>query len=403
METMSNDLGKVKEKLNIALVCDAVTDCVAGSFISTLRFSELLAKRGHKVIFIAARSPRFPKNSMHGSIKAYRFPGFLMPKSEGQLYISLPRTKQIKKILEDEGVHVVHTTIPTPAAIAATRAARALGLPIVAHSHTQPENLTMHIPNSAIRKPIDRYFYRYLSWLYGQANALIYPSQFALDRLSEIHADVKKLVISNGVDTKKFSRVETDDLFKKFNLPRNTDNILYVGRLHPEKSVDTLIKAMPLVLKEHPDTHLFIAGFGHLDTKLEALSRELKVHNAITFLGKVSDAELVAAYTACDIFVLPSLAELEGMAVLEAMSCGKPIIIANSPESASTYFVDDNGYLFKPEDPHDLSLQLSKLLSDKGLRKEMGDRSLIKIRDYDINESVRRIEELYYSLLKKNE
>src|SRR4051812_33186827 len=172
-----------KRKLNIAFICDAVTDCVAGSFISTLRFSELLVNRGHKVIYIAARSPRYPKNSLHGSIKAYRFGGFLMPKSEGQLYISLPRMSQIKKILEDEEVHVVHTTIPTPAAIAATRAARALGLPIVAHSHTQPENLTMHIPNASIQRPVNKYFYRYLSWLYGQANALIYPSQFALDRL----------------------------------------------------------------------------------------------------------------------------------------------------------------------------------------------------------------------------
>lgn len=388
-------------KLNIAFICDAVTDCIAGSFISTLRFSELLVARGHKVIFIAAKSPRFPANSMHGSIKAYRFGGFLLPKSEGQLYISLPRTSQIKKILQDEKVHVVHTIIPTPAAIAATRAAKELRVPIVAHSHTQPENLTMHIPNEAIQKPINKYFYRYLSWLYGQANALIYPSQFALDRLSEIHADVQKLVISNGVDTSRFSDVDTAHLFKKFALPKHTINILYVGRLHPEKSVDTLIKAMPHIIKEHPDTHLFIVGFGHLDTKLWQLSNGQDTSSHITFLGKVTDDELIAAYNACDIFVLPSLAELEGMAVLEAMSCGKPIVIADSPESASTYFVDENGYLFEPENEFHLSEQLSRLLANKELRERMGAVSLKKSRDYDINESVRRLEDLYYSLQGK--
>jgi len=106
------------------------------------------------------------------------------------------------------------------------------------------------------------------------------------------------------------------------------------------------------------------------------------------------------AYNASDIFVLPSIAELEGMAVLEAMACGKPIIIANSKESASRYFVDNNGFLFEPQNAVDLAEKILTIISNKELREKMGQRSLEISKDYDIGKSVLKLEQLYYSLLK---
>jgi glycosyltransferase involved in cell wall biosynthesis len=93
------------------------------------------------------------------------------------------------------------------------------------------------------------------------------------------------------------------------------------------------------------------------------------------------------------------MAELEGMVVLEAMACGKPIIIANSKESASRFFVDENGLLFEPKNPADLSEKILTLLNDKILREKMGQKSLEMSKHYDINKSVLKLEELYYSLL----
>jgi len=106
------------------------------------------------------------------------------------------------------------------------------------------------------------------------------------------------------------------------------------------------------------------------------------------------------AYNASDIFVLPSIAELEGMAVLEAMACGKPIIIANSKESASRFFVEDNGFLFETLNHKDLAEQVLKLITDADLRRKMGKVSLEKVKNYDINKSVELLEEVYYSALK---
>ena len=392
-----------RKKLNIAIVCDAVTDCVAGSFVSTQRFAERLSARGHKVIYIAARSPKYQKNSQHGMIKAYRFPGILLPKTEGQLRIAFTSKKKIREILLHEKIDIVHHMIPTLLAVASTSAAKELGIPVVAHSHTQPENLTMHLHCSMIERTINKYFYRYLSWLFKKADAIIYPSEHAKRLMTEIRADTTSHVISNGVETARFAPVQTDSFFERFNIPREKILVLYAGRLHPEKSLDTLVRATPHILNEAPNVHIILAGFGHQDRMLKQLSEKLGVAEHVQFLGRVSDEEMVMAQHAVDIFVLPSLAELEGMVVLEAMASGKPIVVANSPESASTYFVDGNGFLFEPKNEKHLAEQVIRLANNADLRETMSARSLALSKQYDIDESVRRLDELYYSLVDNKE
>jgi glycosyltransferase involved in cell wall biosynthesis/pimeloyl-ACP methyl ester carboxylesterase len=400
MKNMINDEQNGKKKINIAIICDPITDCLAGSFVSTLRFAEILKRQGHKIIFIAARSPKNRHDNYYKDMKIYRFISVYLPKSEGQFYLSFPTAGKLKKIFKKEKIDLIHIIIPSPSAIAAIRAAKYLGLKIIAHSHTQPENLFLHLPKIGLIKKLNGYFYKYLSWLYRQADFIIYPSLFAKEMFGRLNEGIPSAVISNGVDTAKYKKTDPEELFKKFNLPRTTENILFVGRLHPEKSVDTLIKSIPFIINNYRNIHIYIVGFGHLETELRNLSKNLSVSEFITFFGRVDEDDLIMAYTACDIFVLPSLAELEGMVVLEAMASGKPLVIADAENSASKYFVDDNGLLFKPEDPKNLAGQILKLLNDKTLRDRMAAASLGKSREYDINECALKLENSYYRILE---
>lgn len=389
------------KKLRVAMICDPIGDYKAGVLMSVLRFSKLLTKRGHHVIFIGARTKENPDHDYHHGMKAYRFRSIPLPKSGGW-HLAFPTVNEVKKVLQDEHIDVVHIILPMSAALVATRAAQSLGIKIVAHSHSQPENLFMGVPRALGRPLLDHMWNTYLAWIYSKAESIIYPSEMARDLLSNLTSKNKhSTVISNGIDTEEFKPAPVGDFYERYGTPRDTINLLFVGRLFPEKSVDTLIKAVPSIIAKHPKSHIMIVGDGHLRQKLEALVGKLEVHKHVTFLGLVSDEDRLHAYNACDIFVLPSFAELEGMVVLEAMACGKPILIANSEMSASRHFVDGNGFLFETANHTDLAEQALRLITNAELRKEMGVASLKKSKDYDIHRSVDKLEEVYRQALKK--
>jgi glycosyltransferase involved in cell wall biosynthesis len=389
------------EKIRIAMVCDPIGNNKSGVVVSTMRFSKLLKERGHHVIFIAARSKEHKNHSYHQDIKAYRYRSLPVPKSGGW-HLAFPTVQELKKVFQEEKIDVVHIILPMSGAIVAIKAARALNIKIVAHSHSQPENLFMDMPK-IIRPLLDNLWNRYLSWLYGKAESLIYPSEMARSLLEKLNDNNQpSVVISNGINLKEFRATDIGDFYERYNIPNDKIKLLFVGRLFPEKSIDTLIKAIPHIVKKHPNTHVMIVGSGHLRSKLEKLARSLNVDKNITFLGLVSEEDKILAYNASDIFVLPSLAELEGMVVLEAMACGKPIIVSNTEMSASRFFVKDNGFLFKTRDHTDLAHQVSKLIGDSDLRKKMSEKSLENIKKYDINKSIELLEAIYYSVLEKD-
>ena len=213
--------------------------------------------------------------------------------------------------------------------------------------------------------------------------------------------DKSSAVVSNGVNLDRYTIRDIGDFHDRFNIPKEAIKIVYVGRLFPEKSLPTLIKAVPHIIKEYPNIHVMLAGTGHVRSKLEKLIRDLKINKHVTFLGLVSDEDKILAYNAGDIFVSPSFAELEGMTVLEAMACGKPIIVPDAEMNAAKFFIDNNGFLFETENHEDLAQKIIKLVADSTLRQKMGENSLKQVKNYDINKSVDRLEEVYYSVLKK--
>jgi glycosyltransferase involved in cell wall biosynthesis len=379
------------------MVCDPISNVKSGSVISSIRFAQLLQKQGHHIIFIGARTREHRDHNNHDGIKVYRYRGTSYPKSGGY-YLAFPTVQELKKVFQKEKIDIVHIILPMSGALVAMRAARLLGIKVVTHSHSQPENLFIDMPKF-IRPILHDLWNKYLRWLYGKTEYVIYPSEIARDLLHLNKKNQPSAVISNGINLKEFKPTDIGNFYKRFNIPGNTVKLLFVGRLYPEKSVDTLIKAVPYIVEKQENIHIMIVGAGHLRQKLEKLVKDLRVQKYVTFLGLISDKDKVLAYNACDIFVLPSLAELEGMVVLEAMACAKPIVIANTEMSAARYFVQGNGFLFKALDYKDLAAQALKLITDDELRKKFGQVSLKNIEAYDINRSVELLENVYYSVL----
>ena len=150
-----------------------------------------------------------------------------------------------------------------------------------------------------------------------------------------------------------------------------------VGYLLPEKGQETVVRAMPAVRAKFPGTRLLLAGDGPCRERLEALTKQFGLQDAIIFAGFVEDVAQV--YAALDIFVFPSLAEPLGTSLLAAMAWGLPVLAVASggvPE-----YVDDgeNGLLAAESKPDLVSNGVVRLLSNDSLRQHVGQKARRKM------------------------
>ena len=382
--------------MNIAMVCDPLMYQSGGSDVSTLRFAELLKKRGHKIIFIAARKKGTKRIVYYNKIKVYGHRAMRIPLPQNKFHVTFPSSRSMKKIFVDEKIDVVHIMQPLPSALSAIHAAKSLELRTITHSHARPENILWYIVPKGLRHiKLTDYLYKSMLSVYKKSDVTICPTKFGEKDLKNYEPELNTVVITNGVDRTKFMKMSSRPLKKKYGIPLNDKVILFIGRLHPEKSVDTLIKAMPYMLKKNRKIRLVIVGDGYLKSSFESLVKKLKVENHVTFLNYIHNNKIVEVYNIADVFVLPSIIEIEGMVVMEAMACSKPILVANSKRSAASQFVKGNGYLFKTKNPVDLASKALKILFNKKIKKSMGRKSLELSKQYNINNSVILLEKVY--------
>jgi len=119
----------------------------------------------------------------------------------------------------------------------------------------------------------------------------------------------------------------------------------------------------------------------------------------VKFIGFVPDEDLSALYNSTDIFVMPSTAELQSIATLEAMACGKPVLCANAQALPELVTNGLNGYLFTPNDPADAAHRIDQLMIEHSRWAAMGQASIAIATHHSLTHTIRHYEELYTSLL----
>jgi len=217
--------------------------------------------------------------------------------------------------------------------------------------------------------------------IYKNAKVIFAISKFVKKRLMEFGVDEGKIDLNYpGTDPDKFYPLEISESdYKKFKISKDFKLILSVGRLVERKGHDMVIKAMPEVLKQIPETKYLIVGIGPMENKLKGIAKELNIEEKVKFLGKVPDKELLYLYNMCDVFIMPSReikeeGQVEGYGIvyLEANACAKPVIAGNSGGIKDCVIDGYNGIIINSEKIDDITNALIKLLSDKELREELG-------------------------------
>ncbi|MFC1923280.1 glycosyltransferase family 4 protein, partial [Chloroflexota bacterium] len=209
-----------------------------------------------------------------------------------------------------------------------------------------------------------------------------------------INNPAKFVEIPNGVDTKIFSPdVDGKMIRTEIGIPDDARVLLYIGVLdlaHHYRKVDLLISSIKK-LKDGKEAIYY-----------RELADYLGLTSQVHFLGKVPHNELPPVYAAADIFILPSvIQEAFPLVILEAMACGKPVIVSNLPGVRSMINDGENGYLVQPGNLQDLVNKIKLLLASPDRRRDFGACGRSKVnKQYTWEAIVPQLEKLYMKALE---
>lgn len=218
-------------------------------------------------------------------------------------------------------------------------------------------------------------------WIARSVDAIIVPGTRSRDYFSSLGAIQAKIFVApNTVDNEKFktgvqnARSQKEALKKQMGLD-GTKVILYVGRLVKSKGIDYLIQAYKSLCIEKHDLSMMIVGDGE---ELEALKKKCSDEDisGVFFTGWLED-ERIRMYAIADVFALPTLRDVWGLVVNEAMLSELPIVVTRAAGCSSDMVrPGENGFIIDPGSTSQLAAALSSILYDEDLRMRMGRRSL---------------------------
>ncbi len=179
-------------------------------------------------------------------------------------------------------------------------------------------------------------------------------------------------VVHSGIDLQRFTGISGDHLLSEFKLKPGEPVVINVAHLAGHKGQKFLVGAIPYVLKEIPNARFFIIGRGELMSELQALSASLGINQALTFTGFRNDVG--AFYNIADLFVMSSVQEGLGTAILDALALGKPVVAANSGGIPEIIKDGETGRLVEAADSQALAQGIVEMLTQAAQAEAMAQR-----------------------------
>lgn len=236
-------------------------------------------------------------------------------------------------------------------------------------------------------RPADR-------WMYSRYRAIACNSRETLESLVRWvpGAKPRACVIPNGVPIERFESAQPPP--RASVLPDDGSPLLmFVARIEPEKDHATLLRALAQV----PEARLALVGEGVLRPQMEALAASLGIRERVHFLGRRPDVPQLLKLA--DVYVHSSHWEGFGVAAVEAMAAGMPVIVSDVPGLSQV--VGSAGLLFPPGDADCLARHIRSLLASEPLRRQLAQAGRARARSFSIERSVEAYINLYQSVLEE--
>ncbi len=340
--------------MRIAFVTETFLPATDG-VVSRLRHTlEELAGMGDDAFIVAPKYPEGGPDDYAGA-PIYRVPGVPFPPYR-QIRLS-PAHPGVGRALRRFRPDVIHAVNPFVLGPGAVYYARRLDVPLVASYHTHVVTYARYYGLKFLARP-GRWYTRQL---HNRAAINLCTSRATMEQL--LAEGIKRVHLwPQGVDARRFSPDKASAEWRERLSGGHPSQklLLYVGRLGAEKGIERL----GAVMREVPGVRLAIVGDGPARRDLERAF----AGTPTIFTGLLQGEDLAAAYASADVFLFPSTTETLGMAMIEALASGLPVVAARSGASHEVVSDGENGILYEKDSATALVAAVRRLISDYGLR-----------------------------------
>lgn len=375
--------------MKIGIVCYPT---FGGSGVMATELGLALADKGHDVHFITYNQPvrlnEFRPNIFYHEVKIPSYPLFEFPPYESALAGTLVDVVLNHKL---DLLHV-HYAIPhASSAYFTKKMLESMGLSIPYVTTLHGTDITL-VGKEIHYKPV-------VAFSINESDAVTAVSHsLKAQTLASfpIRKDIK--VIYNFVDHKRFN-VTNKLHFKDLIAPNGEKILVHVSNFRKVKRVEDVVRMFKIVNEQIP-TRLLMVGDGPERSKIEDLCRCTGGCKDVRFMGKQEKLEEI--FNIADLFVLPSESESFGLAALEAMACGLPVISTNAGGLPEINIHDQTGFMSDVGDYQDMAAHAIQLLSDEHKLVEFKANALAQSQNFSIELIVPQYEEVYHEVLEKN-
>lgn len=354
-------------------------------------FIKKLIDDGHTVDIATNREKsQLPECYEEAGCKVYDLKSSRSPLSKG----NIATVKELQKLAADESYDIVHCHTPVAAACTrlAFRKARKCGTKVIYTAHGFHFYKGAPLKNWLIFYPVEKLCARWTDVL-----ITINKEDFAF---AQKKLNVKKVeyVPGVGINTGRFapaklSGEEKTELRKSLGVGEADKLLFSVGELNENKNHSLVLRAMA---KLPENVHYCIAGRGSCHDRLLELAEELGLKERFHLLGRRNDIQELLNCT--DVFCFPSLREGLPVSVMEAMSCGVPVVAKNIRGVKDLITDGRNGLLVKGNEPDDFSGAILKLLGDPDFSDCVRKNNIEDIRGFSVEKVIKDVGEIYSGL-----
>jgi glycosyltransferase involved in cell wall biosynthesis len=270
---------------------------------------------------------------------------------------------------------------------------------VVYTNHTRFDLYAQHYMPSFVPDAVGMAFLKtYLPGFCKRCDLVISPSAGIEVVMRDLGVESPISVIPNGVEIEPFRKPARRLTRAEVGLPDDATVLIYLGRLSPEKNLDTLLRAFLGVAAARGNVVLALVGDGPDGESLRQQAAESGLGDRVKFLGKVDYADVPAYYKLADAFVTASETEVHPLSLIEAMAAGLPALGMASPGVGDTIVDGINGLLSKP-DLAAFTAKMMLLVMNTEARRTMAARAEADALQYDIHRTAAAVLQHYERLV----